>query len=113
MSPSSETTAGAPAQSERERRRRLRDRLDMRLAAALCLGAAAILAAAGTWNLSMQRRSMIGLVQASADGIVSTMQGSTHDAMMRNDPDDLSRPPQRGGRKSYDEVVHKERWDEH
>jgi nitroreductase len=29
------------------------------------------------------------------------------------DPDDLSRPPQAGGRKSYDEVVHRERWDEH
>ncbi len=26
------------------------------------------------------------------------------------DPGDLSRPPQAGGRKSYDEVVHKERW---
>ncbi len=40
---------------------------------------------------------MIGLVQASADGIVSTMQGSTHDAMMRNDPDDLSRMVERIG----------------
>jgi nitroreductase len=29
------------------------------------------------------------------------------------DPDDLSRPPQAGGRKSYDEVVHRERWDDH
>ena len=28
------------------------------------------------------------------------------------DPDDLSRPPQAGGRKSYDEVVHKERWNQ-
>jgi len=26
------------------------------------------------------------------------------------DPDDLVRPPQAGGRKSYDEVVHSERW---
>jgi nitroreductase len=26
------------------------------------------------------------------------------------DPDDLTRPPQAGGRKSYDEVVHEERW---
>ena len=26
------------------------------------------------------------------------------------DPDDLTRPPQAGGRKSYDEVVHSERW---
>ena len=25
-------------------------------------------------------------------------------------PDDLNRPPQAGGRKSYDEVVHSERW---
>ena len=29
------------------------------------------------------------------------------------DPDDLSRPPQAGGRKSYAEVVHREQWDEH
>jgi nitroreductase len=26
------------------------------------------------------------------------------------DPDDLSRPPQAGGRKDYDDVVHNERW---
>jgi nitroreductase len=26
------------------------------------------------------------------------------------DPDDLARPPRAGGRKSYDEVVHEERW---
>jgi nitroreductase len=26
------------------------------------------------------------------------------------DPDDLTRPPRAGGRKSYDEVVHEERW---
>ena len=29
------------------------------------------------------------------------------------DPDDLKRPPQAGGRKSYDEVVHTERWGQH
>jgi nitroreductase len=29
------------------------------------------------------------------------------------DPDDLTRPPQAGGRKGYDEVVHTERWGEH
>ena len=29
------------------------------------------------------------------------------------DPDDLSRPSKAGGRKSYDEVVHKERWGQH
>ncbi len=28
------------------------------------------------------------------------------------DPDDLTRPPRAGGRKSYDEVVHTERWGE-
>jgi len=97
MSPSFETASGAPAHQERELRRRLRDRLDVRLAVALCLGAAVILVAAGTWNLNMQRRNMIGMVQASADRIVATMQGSTHDAMMRNDPDDLSRMVDRIG----------------
>ena len=97
MSHSSETAGGAPAPPEQELRRRLRDRLDVRLAVALCLGAAVILAAAGTWNLRMQRRNMIGLVQSSADRIVATMQGSTHDAMMRNDPDDLSRMVDRIG----------------
>jgi nitroreductase len=29
------------------------------------------------------------------------------------DPNDLKRPPKAGGRKSYDEVVHTERWGEH
>jgi len=29
------------------------------------------------------------------------------------DPGDLERPPQAGGRKGYDEVVHSERWGEH
>ncbi|MGD8486534.1 MAG: nitroreductase family protein [Chloroflexota bacterium] len=29
------------------------------------------------------------------------------------DPDDLNRPPRAGGRKSYDEVVHDERWGQH
>jgi len=29
------------------------------------------------------------------------------------DPEDLTRPPQAGGRKGYDEVVHTERWGEH
>ncbi len=29
------------------------------------------------------------------------------------DPEDLTRPSQAGGRKSYDEVVHKERWGKH
>jgi len=29
------------------------------------------------------------------------------------DPEDLTRPPQAGGRKGYDEVVHRERWGEH
>jgi nitroreductase len=28
------------------------------------------------------------------------------------DPEDLTRPPQAGGRRSYEEVVHKERWGE-
>ena len=29
------------------------------------------------------------------------------------DPDDMVRPPQAGGRKDYDDVVHAERWGEH
>jgi nitroreductase len=29
------------------------------------------------------------------------------------DPDDLTRPPRRGGRKDYHEVVHAERWGQH
>jgi nitroreductase len=29
------------------------------------------------------------------------------------DPDDLTRPPRAGGRRSYDEVVHSERWGQH
>lgn len=29
------------------------------------------------------------------------------------DPDDLTRPPRAGGRKTYDEVVHAERWGRH
>ncbi|MGD8331904.1 MAG: histidine kinase dimerization/phospho-acceptor domain-containing protein, partial [Acidobacteriota bacterium] len=68
-----------------------RFRLGMRLALALCLGAAAILAIAGTYNLHMQRAHLLSIVNTAADRIVETIRTSTRDAMLRNQPDEVRR----------------------
>lgn len=72
-------------------RRAPRFRLGLRLALALCLGAAAIFAVAGAYNLHMQRAHLQRIVNASADRIVETIRTSTRDAMMRNVPDEVQR----------------------
>jgi len=72
-------------------RRGLVRRLDLRLALATCLGAAAILVAAGAWSIAQQREQMTGLLAVSAAGTADTILRSTREAMLANDPDDLAR----------------------
>jgi two-component system NtrC family sensor kinase len=55
------------------------------MALAVCLGAAAILLAAGAWNLRLQRAQLTGLVSLSADRIAETIRSATRDGMMRDD----------------------------
>jgi len=76
---------------QRRRNGASRFRLGMRLALALCLGAAAILAIAGTYNLHMQRAHLLSIVNTAADRIVETIRTSTRDAMLRNEPDEVRR----------------------
>jgi two-component system NtrC family sensor kinase len=57
----------------------------------LCLGAAAIFAAAGAWNLRLQRAHLTRLVGVSADRIAETIRGSTRDGMLRNDAEGVHR----------------------
>jgi two-component system NtrC family sensor kinase len=71
--------------------RPLRRRLTFRLAAALCLGAAAILVAAGMWNVSLQREHMTELVRASADRGADIILSSTRAAMLDNRPAEVRR----------------------
>jgi len=66
-------------------------RLAFRIGLGLCLGAAAILAAAGSWNLRLQRAHLTRLVSASADRIAETIRGSTRDGMLRNDAEGVHR----------------------
>ena len=69
----------------------LRRRLTFRLAAALCLGAAAILVAAGLWNVSLQRVHMTELVRANADRDADVILRSTRAAMLENRPAEVRR----------------------
>ena len=69
----------------------LQIRLSFRLAAALCLGAAAILVCAGIWNVSLQREHMTELVQASADRVADVVLRSTRAAMLDNEPAQVQR----------------------
>jgi two-component system NtrC family sensor kinase len=69
----------------------VRNRLAARVGLALCAGAAAILAAAGAWNLRLQRAHLTRLVGASADRIAETIRSSTRDGMLRNDSDGVHR----------------------
>jgi two-component system NtrC family sensor kinase len=71
--------------------RGLRHRLTFRLAAALCLGAAAILVAAGLWNVSLQRDHMTQLVRESADRDADVILRSTRAAMLENRPAEVLR----------------------
>jgi two-component system, NtrC family, sensor kinase len=80
-----ETTSTNPT------RRPLPRRLIFRLALALALGAGAILVAAGTWNLRLQRRHLTRLVEAQAAELVQVIRASTRDAMLRNDSGELRR----------------------
>lgn len=57
----------------------------------LSLGAAAILAAAGAWNLASQRRQLTRLVEAQAETVVETIRGATRESMLRNDSAELGR----------------------
>jgi two-component system NtrC family sensor kinase len=66
-------------------------RLTYRLAAALCLGAVAILFAAGAWNLRLQNRHLTRLVEAQAAELVKVIRGSTRDSMLHNDTHELRR----------------------
>jgi len=83
MSTARETTGAVNGQP--------RFHLALRLALALGLGATLILAAAGTYNLHMQRGHLIEIVNTSADRIVETIRTSTRDAMLRNAPDEVRR----------------------
>jgi two-component system NtrC family sensor kinase len=69
----------------------LRHRLALRIGVGLCLGAAAILAVAGVYNLRLQRTHLTRLVGASANGIAETIRGSTRDGMLRNDAEGVHR----------------------
>lgn len=72
-------------------RRPLRRRLAFKLAAALCLGAAAVLVAAGLWNVALQRAHMTELVRESADRGADLILGSTRTAMLDNRPEEVRR----------------------
>src|SRR5689334_3704510 len=72
-------------------RRPLLHRLTFRLAATLCLGAAAILVAAGMWNVALQREHMTDLVRASADRGADLILRSTRAAMLDNRPEEVRR----------------------
>lgn len=71
--------------------RTYRGRLAFRLAAALCLGAAAILAAAGLVNVRLQREHMTELVRDSADRIADVVLRSTRAAMLDDSPAEAQR----------------------
>jgi two-component system NtrC family sensor kinase len=74
-----------------ERGKPLAHRLAFRLAAALCLGAAAILVVAGAWNVALQREQMTRLVRESADRNADVILRSTRAAMLANAPEDVQR----------------------
>ena len=59
-------------------------RLALRVGAVLCLGAAAILAVAAAWNVSLQRHHMTSILTASAVRSANMVRHSTRDAMLQN-----------------------------
>jgi two-component system NtrC family sensor kinase len=72
------------------RRRRLH-RLPFRFGLWLCLGAAAILLAAGIWNIALQRRHMTRLIGMSAASTAETILRSTREHMLANNREELHR----------------------
>ncbi len=66
-------------------------RLALRLALILSLGAAAILVAAGAWNVATQRRNLTRLVEVQASTVVETIRRATRESMLRNDSAELAR----------------------
>jgi two-component system NtrC family sensor kinase len=72
-------------------RRKLGDRLSLRLAVALCLGAGVVLVAAGAWNLRLQRSHLTHLLELQGTRCAEVIRRSTREAMMRNDPAELDR----------------------
>jgi two-component system NtrC family sensor kinase len=50
-----------------------------------------ILGIAGLWNLHLQRRHLMRLVTRTANGVVDTIRGSTRDAMLRDNPEEVER----------------------
>jgi two-component system NtrC family sensor kinase len=73
------------------RHRGLSSRLDARFAAALCLGAAVILAVAGSFNIALQREHMTRLIGMTATGTADTILRSTREAMLDDSPEDVNR----------------------
>ena len=69
----------------------LRSRLAFRFGVALCLGAAAVLVAAGVWNVRLQQEHMTRLVSDSADRGAQIILSSTRAAMFANEPGDVHR----------------------
>src|SRR5262245_26316372 len=61
----------------------VRGRLALRMGLGLVLGSAAILVAAASWNLRLQRVQLTQLVSASADRVAETIRRSTREAMLR------------------------------
>jgi len=78
-------------ESQAPRRRGLTRRLAFRLAVGLCVGAAIILAAGATWNITLQREHMTNLVNLSARRSVEIIRRATRDAMLENRPDEVHR----------------------
>jgi two-component system NtrC family sensor kinase len=66
-------------------------RLASRLALVLSIGAAAILAAAGAWNLASQRAHLTRLLEGQATTVAEVIRGATRESMLRNDSAELSR----------------------
>jgi two-component system NtrC family sensor kinase len=59
------------------------------LAFSITLGASVILAAAGIWNIGLQREHMTDLLGQCANGTADVIVKSTRHAMLANDPEDL------------------------
>lgn len=64
-------------------------RLALRVGVVLCLGAAAILAIAAAWNVSLQRDHMTSVLTASAVRSANMVRHATRDAMLQNRRDGL------------------------
>lgn len=81
------TNPGVPA----ERERTFRVGLALRLAVALCAGAAAILVCAGALNVSLQRDHMTQFVRDSADRGADVILRATRAAMLDDAPQEVER----------------------